>query len=440
MSRLQKVARRSAISLVVAAFCALPCVAMAADINFAGFASMVYGKTITDDDKEGELYEMSNDGEYSDMNLLGLRMDSNLRDDLSVTVQAVAYGKNDYDPEFDWAYATIELDPEWRLSVGRTRIPLFMYSSFQDVGFAYPWIKPPFAVYGVPQFKSVDGAQLQYRTNLGQWVSNIQGWIGNTEERLQENNLDSDLIMDRNMGAAWTLERDWLTLRAVYMQADSSIDLTSNPDLAALDGLMQMMIGYVYDPNIGKIPNASAQSALIDLREQINWEDNPAKYYGLGASVDFGVFFATLEGSYIDIEDPTIAAPETLESYYLMLGTRPIQDWTFTLTISGDRDREHEQLIENYDALMTPLIANMLSSSDAQTQYIGSQTPTGDEFAATALNLQRYDTLGYTLTARWDFHRSAAVKFEFLDKMREYGGDGNKVRPQAFRVGLDLVF
>ena len=404
----------------------------AADLDFAGFASLVYGKTITDDRRQQDLYGMSNDGNYREMSLLGLRVDAGLLDNVSFTAQMVAYGKDDFDPGFDWAYATIGLAPGLNVSVGRTRIPLFMYSSYQDVAYAYPWIKPPFSVYGIPQFKSVDGGQLQYQANMGEWISNLQLWMGSTSERLTENGLDADLELDNNMGVAWTVERDWLTLRGVYMQADSAIDLTSNPDLAALDGGLNLLIATAAGAG-----DADSVLLLSALQDSINWENNESRYYGLGAGVDFGDWFAVTEATRIELQE-TIAAGESLESFYVTVGTRIVTDWTFSFTITRDIDREHESLIDQYANTLavlyagTPLQQALAAGLDASLSSA--------EFEAVAKNLQRFDSTGYTASVRWDFHKSAALKFEYLRHTREYGGDGKVFKPQAARIGLDLVF
>ena len=57
------------------------------EIDFAGFASIVYAKTITDDNKEGELGNITDEGEYRDFNKLGLRVSSYMDDNLSFTAQ-----------------------------------------------------------------------------------------------------------------------------------------------------------------------------------------------------------------------------------------------------------------------------------------------------------------------------------------------------------------
>lgn len=395
---------------------------LANKIDFAGFASFVYSKTISDDSRHGALYSMSNDGDMRDLSLLGLRINTSTEQyGLSFTAQAVMYGRDDYKPEFDWAYATIDLGKGWDISLGRTRTPLFMYSSYQDVAYAYPWIKPPYSVYGIPQFKSVDGLKLRNQTTFGDWASDLQIWYGMTRERLTENDLDTDLELDNNTGVAWAVEREWLTLRAVYMQAKTSVDVRTNPQL---DTLLQGIDSLVTEPTFP----ATVQQQFSELRQRMEWEDSKAQFYGLGAGLDFGHVFFVTEATLIDI-DENIASPETMQSYYAVIGTRIVPKWTFSLTVNHDRDREHTELVDAYNSAM-----NQIGGPPAGF-------PTGAEFEETVIKrYQRFDNTGFTVTARWDFHRSAAAKLEYLQEEREFGNNGTKLRPKAVRLGVDLVF
>ncbi|NRB42266.1 MAG: hypothetical protein HRU20_27990, partial [Pseudomonadales bacterium] len=141
------------------------------DINFSGFASFVSAKAISDE-SEGALHGIDRDIEYRDFNKLGLRMDADLRDNLTFTAQFKVHGANDYQPEVDWLFATYSFLPNLSLSVGKVRVPLYMYSDYLDVGYAYQWISPPYSVYGLPSFTSMEGAKLSWTADLGgDWSS-----------------------------------------------------------------------------------------------------------------------------------------------------------------------------------------------------------------------------------------------------------------------------
>lgn len=402
---------------------------VAAAIDVAGFGSFVYGKTFSDDtkltDKKSGMYGMTNDGGMRDLSLMGLRVNSNLSNsDLSFTAQAVVYGADNFKPTFDWAYGTYHFDQGWEVSLGRTRTPLFMYSAFQDVSYAYPWIKAPHSVYGVPQFKSIDGLNVRHKGVMGEWASDFQFWMGNIREDLNANGLESKLILNRSAGLAWSVERDWLLLRAVYMQADSSVDLTSNDSLS---DLIQLANTIKNDPAY----SAQTRQLIGNFIDQMEWEDKESRFYGVGIALDFGNYFVGSEATLVTIGD-NVAVPEDLESYYILLGTRIVPKWTFSLTLVHDRDRAQHDLIDDYGYFISPLI-------DPADPLL-SALPSAQAFESFVVNLQQYTSVGYSLTARWDFHRSASAKLEFLHEQREYGDNYLKTYPRALRLGVDFVF
>src|SRR5690554_2228893 len=423
-------------------------------VDFAGFATLAYSKTLTGQDdtegegkgKAGEYYGMSKDGDARQLSLLGLRGNVAFDDyRLTLTAQAVMYGNDDYKPKFDWIYADYELGAGWSIAAGRTRTPLFMYSAYQDVSYAYTWLKPPFSVYGIPQFKSVDGVKLRHQSMLGDWSSDMQIWYGTLSERLTENGLDSDLELKDIAGVSWDIEHNWLRLHTAYMFANSRIDLSTNKDLAGMmaifDGLEQFLAS-----------SPSIQSEVQDLRKQLEWEGSNIQFGSLGLGMDFGYIFLNTEATYINVEE-TVAAPKTMQSYYLTLGTRPVKDWTFSLTLIRDRDREHKSLKADYaqviDAQVLPVLNAATSSPDLDVRAaatnllagINGNNLDGDGFGTGVVDrLQRLDTKGLIISTRWDFHRSASAKLEYLAEERRYGGSNKIYRPQGVRIGVDVVF
>lgn len=423
-------------------------------VDFAGFATLAYSKTLTGQDdtegegkgKAGEYYGMSKDGDARQLSLLGLRGNVAFDDyRLTLTAQAVMYGNDDYKPKFDWIYADYELGAGWSIAAGRTRTPLFMYSAYQDVSYAYTWLKPPFSVYGIPQFKSVDGVKLRHQSMLGDWSSDMQIWYGTLSERLTENGLDSDLELKDIAGVSWDIEHNWLRLHTAYMFANSRIDLSTNKDLAGMmaifDGLEQF---FASSPSI--------QGEVQDLRKQLEWEGSNIHFGSLGLGMDFGYIFLNAEATYINVEE-SVAAPKTMQSYYLTLGTRPVKDWTFSLTLIRDRDREHKSLKEDYaqviDAQVLPVLNAETSSPNPVVQAaatsllagINGNNLDGDGFGTGVVDrLQRLDTKGLIISTRWDFHRSASAKLEYLAEERRYGGSNKIYRPQGVRIGVDVVF
>jgi hypothetical protein len=429
-----------------------------ADINFAGFASLVYAKTITDDTKEGTFYGMSNDGEYRDFNKLGFRMDVDMKDNLTFTAQVLAQGAENYDPTFDWIFATYQIHPEVAISAGRIRVPVFMYSDYIDTSYAYQWIEPPIAVYNLAQtpFRSIEGIKLAYTTNMGDWTSELLLWGGKGEDDFTESGVDADLILEDSLGAAWTVGYDWLSLRGFYFMADSSLDITTNTNVNALMGGLDSLETAI---SIG-----SGGAKNPDFDDALLWENDPGEFYGLGISMDFESFFIISEVTRIDVKgkESNLVAP-TLDSYYITGGVRLPAQWTLSLTFSGDKDHVDEKTFEQFDAFQTdinnltvtlPFVDSQLAllpqtpevlAQRAGVQALIAATPQLQALPgavkATVYSQQDFKSKETTLSARWDFHRSAALKLEYIMDEREGQFlSGQTLKPQALRVGLDLVF
>lgn len=57
-------------------------------------------------------------------------------ENLSVTGQLVARGDTS-EVKAEWLYLSYQFNPNLRINVGRQRMPLFLYSDYMDVGYAY---------------------------------------------------------------------------------------------------------------------------------------------------------------------------------------------------------------------------------------------------------------------------------------------------------------
>jgi hypothetical protein len=125
--------------------------------------------------------------------------------------------------DLEWAYLTDKLNPEWTLQVGRKRLPLYYYSDFQDVGYAYTMIRPTSDVYGW-DVVNYDGANLDYSNDLGDWSLRASVYGGSEDSRHNKYSVTSyDTPMDvkwKDIFGAWAeVSRDWLTARVSYTQS-----------------------------------------------------------------------------------------------------------------------------------------------------------------------------------------------------------------------------
>ncbi|WP_315652553.1 hypothetical protein [Roseateles aquae] len=153
----------------------------------------------------------------------GVQATYRLSDKFSLTGQVTGHAANDMKPTVDWAYATWNLSDTLTLQAGRKRLPLFGYSDFFQVGYAYPWIRPPGDLYGW-QIVAYNGANLQYRGTLGSVSVSANAWVG-TETDKDNRMLGLVYYGDKTeetwkgiMGAYVEFGTDWGSLRLVAMR------------------------------------------------------------------------------------------------------------------------------------------------------------------------------------------------------------------------------
>ncbi len=106
-----------------------------ADVQLSGFGTLAAGLP-TDSDTEVRNYT---DGEvdFKTGSFFALQAYADLDEGLSATAQIRARGIEDWDPQFTWAYLSYEVQENWRVQVGRQRIPIYLYSDYLDVSYAY---------------------------------------------------------------------------------------------------------------------------------------------------------------------------------------------------------------------------------------------------------------------------------------------------------------
>lgn len=161
---------------ILAALSAAPIAAQSVQIT--GFGQMVAG-TVTDGDAfPGTGYD--SDWDFKDESLFALQVRGDLNAQWSATAQIVARGRDDFDPEFAWAYIGWNGGNGWSAKFGRQRLPLYRYSDFLEVGYAFPWLRVPNAVYNL-EFNNFDGASAAYAFGTGDWFTTLQGSAGRFE-------------------------------------------------------------------------------------------------------------------------------------------------------------------------------------------------------------------------------------------------------------------
>lgn len=223
---------------------AAACMASAAQadeaLSLSGFASLVGGKVISGerdhpmvnypypcpcfiaDYGHGALYGPH--WTIKQESKVGVQASYAFTPNLSATAQVVGRGVDNIKAGLEWAYLSYDVSPTWTVQVGRKRLPIYYYSDFQDVGYAYTWVRPPADIYGW-EVINYNGINATYRSDWWGWAvkSNLFGGREDTKNNLMQRiyyDVPQDLTWKHIIGGDLVLTRTWLTTRLTYIQSD----------------------------------------------------------------------------------------------------------------------------------------------------------------------------------------------------------------------------
>ena len=158
----------------------------------------------------------------------GLNFNAPISNNLTAVGQ-VLYRYSPFDTankfEMDWAFVSYNPFEKWQINVGKQKTPFWIISDHYDVGFLYPWSKPPLIIYRMNPVNTFTGIFSNYAFSLSDIDGEIGLYGGNAE-------IDSTII-DVN-GTLWGLSlkliRDNLTIRGSFssLEVNTRIDLLSS--------------------------------------------------------------------------------------------------------------------------------------------------------------------------------------------------------------------
>lgn len=374
-------------------------------ISINGFGSVVGGINLADKQPDVNESYFGNDENWSFQpeSRFALQVSAPIGEKWSATAQILARGENNFDPRFEWAYVGYKVNDDLKILMGRQRFKLYKYSDYLDVGYAYPWIRPPQGTYALP-FSSGDGVSAVYTTYSGDLeMTFIASSLGiNIPDYVPTGDVTSDPA-ELNIEQTGIFSADFVLndfnfgFNVAYVP-DFSYNIEGvNAALAPLDALAQSVTG---------------ESLPQSIRDDILVETDKALTYGIYFGYDPGPFFILAEFSEFDY-DPSILADT--QSMYVTAGIRQGL-WTFHATYGID-DNEASS---NADAAVTSLLG------------AGAGAAVKD-----SLSLQVEDSTTTSLGVRYDIDTGIALKGDFTLYQNTQGSAEDA---KVLAVGVDFVF
>lgn len=290
--------------VAVAAMCSAS--TQAADIRLNGFASLVAGMTLnqgelsngdpatfTADDPSNGIYD--DDFTFRPDSIFGLQISADLGDGLSVTGQITGAGGEDFDANLTWAYLTYEFNPNLSVNIGRQRTPLFNFSDFLDVGYAYHWIRPPTEA-NVP-IDTSEIVSFNYVGSTDNWDNQATVYFGSADANSP---FIGPIGAKNSIGLVLETSSSWLKLRASYLAGEFFADALEAAGQGEDDPVDLEFAGLAAQLNFGNttIISEYMQYEFADPLAAIGWTKYSGAYVSLAHR--FGVITPHITFSVLD--------------------------------------------------------------------------------------------------------------------------------------------
>lgn len=198
-----------------------------ADTRITGYGSFIVGRASADDQMLADypktgIYD--EDWSFGPDSSIGIQLSHTVNERIDFVIQLNAHGAREYEPEISWAYVNYLLDAEWSVQLGRKRLPLYYYSDFFDVGYAYYWIRPPADNY-TWQISHYNGVNVLYETQLGQLETSVNMYMGREDSPKNEllsylSGAEVDETWKNIFGVVAEFNYHWVNFRITGMQSE----------------------------------------------------------------------------------------------------------------------------------------------------------------------------------------------------------------------------
>lgn len=362
-------------------------------LSINGFATVAAG--ITDNDNTFRSSDYTNDLSFKPESKFAIQVTADMSDGLSATAQVMARGSNNFNAEFEWAYISYALGDDSTVRAGRLRIPFYKYSDYLDVGYAQPFSRPPKAMYNLA-FSTIDGLSLLHNFALSSYDFSINATLGSVSDTFFTTTEPTDGNLESVVGINLQMTKDWFSSYVAYYH--TKVDIPRKAIEDAADGLQ----------------NAGASVAAAS---KLRIDGDVGTFLGFGFGIDYEDIIFNAEYSTVSIENTL-----TLENHqwYAMAGYRLGKVTPYLMYETTENDR-NTSTASAFPAPMQPIVQGAFDS-------------------------QQFEFAGISAGVRYDFHSSAALKFEYnhyydiVDISSGYGIPSDTEKLDIFTVSVDVVF
>ncbi len=342
-----------------------------------GFMTAAVSKS---DNKLGT-YELDDTTNFAGDAKMGLQFNYKMDEKVDATVQLIGRSRgqglgnssSSWQTSAEWAYIGYKMTDDLKLRMGRLRVPFYMYSETLDVGYSYPWVRPPTEMY-TTAITSFNGADALYKFNAGPTNNTLQLFAGgssNTDHADGSQDIKTDVALQDVYGINLTSNWGSWTARAMIatLSIDGTIDVRSGSVLATTDsaysaipapaplpGTLDMYIPALSDPAAAVLALTGFDSCDTDAAGAYctpggylhKSGSDTFDYYALGAQYDDGSLFMISEVAQLDTKRAALFS-DSVAAY--VTGGYRINQWTPYATYAMTYDDEKSSVLAANNAV-----------------------------------------------------------------------------------------
>ena len=161
-------------------------------IQFDGFMTVGAAQIVDIEDKHkqhvyiGGLGDrgISNNLSFEKDTRFGIQISSDVTEKMSVVAQLLGRGdQSNFNAIIEWAYIDYEFHKTASVHAGKIKQPVYLVNDYVEVGYAYPWIRPPQEVYLLNNpLNTVNGIELLLQFPVGPGTLSFQPYLGSNRD------------------------------------------------------------------------------------------------------------------------------------------------------------------------------------------------------------------------------------------------------------------
>lgn len=312
---------------------------------------------------------------------LGLQISHAITPQWQVFGQVVLRDQPTIDLDSTVTRAFVSYRPNGRINLrlGRMADSTFLMSDYHEVGYAYPWARPPKESYGMIALHSYDGGDITYSLPDGDAVWRFKAMAGRLRAEVPMQIGDNYWLKSDDLwGAALIHERGPLKIRLGY----SSFSLRNEHD--QLPTLRNLLTSFA-------VPYNPYRAEALALRDLLETKGARITYSSMGFAYDEEKW--VIQGEISHLDATTKLFPRG-DQAYLSVGYR-VGDFLPYAMVSGARSPKAVKAEHDWSQLGSPAYGQLQSATLA------------------TLNALLISQTTASLGMRWDFNSRAALKLQW---------------------------